>query len=152
MSRLPSSSGKACLISKRAAEHWLPRVDGSAREGSQHSPNMWAPSIVGYGSYRYTAGFAIRARQLVVYLVAERDRQKFLLSSLASTISASLVCTSRSWLISTSRSSSNSSPARSQRQAARQVAQRRSNPSLEPTSHGARFGSNVYNDQRRCGD
>src|SRR5687768_3450803 len=58
---------------------------------TRHSPKMWAPSIVGYGSYRYTAGFAIRARQLVVYLVAERDRQKFLLSSLASTISASLV-------------------------------------------------------------
>ena len=51
------------------------------------------PSIVGYGSYRYTyesgrtgeaplAGFAIRGRQLVVCLVAEGDRQKFLLSKL----------------------------------------------------------------------
>ena len=60
---------------------------------TQHSPKMWGPSIVGYGSYRYTyesgrtgeaplAGFAIRGRQLVVYLVAEGDRQKFLLSKL----------------------------------------------------------------------
>ena len=54
---------------------------------------MWGASIVGYGSYRYTyesgrtgeaplTGFAIRGRQLVVYLVAEGDRQKFLLSKL----------------------------------------------------------------------
>jgi Domain of unknown function (DU1801) len=61
---------------------------------TQHSPKMWGPSIVGYGSYRYTyesgrtgeaplAGFAIRGRQLVVYLVAEGDRQKFLLSKLS---------------------------------------------------------------------
>src|SRR4030095_12703885 len=60
---------------------------------TQHSPKMWGPSIVGYGSYRYTyesgrtgeaplAGFAIRGRQLVVYLDAEGDRQKFLLSKL----------------------------------------------------------------------
>jgi hypothetical protein len=60
---------------------------------TQDSAKMWGPSIVGYGSYRYTyesgrtgeaslAGFAIRGRQLVVYLVAEGDRQKFLLSKL----------------------------------------------------------------------
>lgn len=45
-------------------------------------PRMWGPSIVGYGSYRYTyesgrsgemplAAFAIRGRELVVYLVCE---------------------------------------------------------------------------------
>src|SRR5215210_5036357 len=60
---------------------------------TQQSPRMWGPSIVGYGSYRYTyesgrtgeaplTGFAIRGRQLVVYLVAEGDVQKFLLSKL----------------------------------------------------------------------
>ena len=54
---------------------------------------MWGPSIVGYGSYRYTyesgrtgeaplAGFAIRGRELVVYLVAEGDKQRSLLSKL----------------------------------------------------------------------
>ena len=54
---------------------------------------MWGPSIVGYGSYRYTyesgrtgeaplAGFAIRGRELVVYMLAEGDRQKSLLSKL----------------------------------------------------------------------
>jgi hypothetical protein len=58
-----------------------------------HSPRMWGPSIVGYGSYRYTyesgrtgeaplAGFAIRGRELVVYLVAETEKQRSLLSKL----------------------------------------------------------------------
>jgi Domain of unknown function (DU1801) len=60
---------------------------------TQQSPRMWGPSIVGYGSYRYTyesgrsgesplAGFAIRGRELVVYLDVEEDRQKSLLSKL----------------------------------------------------------------------
>ncbi len=54
---------------------------------------MWGPSIVGYGSYRYTyesgrtgeaplACFAIRGRELVVYLVAEGQEQRSLLSKL----------------------------------------------------------------------
>ncbi len=45
-------------------------------------PTMWGPSIVGHGAYRYTyesgrtgeaplAGFAIRGRELVVYLDCE---------------------------------------------------------------------------------
>jgi hypothetical protein len=56
----------------------------------QH-PKMWGPSIVGYGSYQYAydsgrtgeaplAGFAIRGRELVVYLLAEGEKQKSLLS------------------------------------------------------------------------
>jgi hypothetical protein len=59
----------------------------------RHSPRMWGPSIVGYGSYRYTyesgrtgeaplAGFAIRGRELVVYVVAEGEEQRSLLSRL----------------------------------------------------------------------
>jgi len=46
------------------------------------TPKMWGPSIVGYGSYRYTyesgrtgeaplAGFAIRGREICVYLDCE---------------------------------------------------------------------------------
>ncbi|OBP14874.1 hypothetical protein A5320_14275 [Rheinheimera sp. SA_1] len=49
---------------------------------TQHAPKMWGPSIVGFDSYRYTydsgrsgeaplAGFAIRGRELVVYLSCE---------------------------------------------------------------------------------
>jgi len=58
-----------------------------------HPPKMWGPSIVGYGSYRYTyesgrtgeaplTGFAIRGRELVVYLKAEGEEQRSLLSKL----------------------------------------------------------------------
>ena len=60
---------------------------------TRQSPRMWGPSIVGYGSYRYTyesghtgeaplTGFAIRGGELVVYLVAEGGKQKSLLSRL----------------------------------------------------------------------
>ena len=60
---------------------------------TQQPPKMWGPSIVGFGSYRYTyesghsgeaplAGFAIRGRELVIYLAAEKDEQKTLLSKL----------------------------------------------------------------------
>ncbi len=54
---------------------------------------MWGPSIVGYGSYRYTyesgrtgeapvAGFAIRGREIVLYIVTEGETQTSLLSKL----------------------------------------------------------------------
>jgi len=60
---------------------------------TRHSPRMWGPSIVGYGSYRYTyasgrtgeaplAAFAIRGRELVVYLSVEGEEQQSLLSRL----------------------------------------------------------------------
>ena len=57
------------------------------------APRMWGPSIVGYGSYRYTyesgrtgeaplTGFAIRGRELVVYLSCDEEAQAALLSRL----------------------------------------------------------------------
>lgn len=60
---------------------------------TRQPPKMWGPSIVGYGSYRYTyesgrsgeaplTGFAIRGRELVIYLVADSKEQKSLLSKL----------------------------------------------------------------------
>jgi len=60
---------------------------------TRQEPKMWGPSIVGFGSYRYTyesgrtgeaplAGFAIRGRDLVIYLDAESDEQKALRSRL----------------------------------------------------------------------
>jgi hypothetical protein len=60
---------------------------------TRHSPKMWGPSIVGYGAYRYTyesgrtgeaplVGFAIRGRELVVYVLAEGQEQRTLLSKL----------------------------------------------------------------------
>jgi hypothetical protein len=63
------------------------------RRITRQPPRMWGPSIVGHGSYRYTyesgrtgeaplAGFAIRGRELVVYLMAEGEEQRSLLSKL----------------------------------------------------------------------
>jgi hypothetical protein len=63
------------------------------RRVTKQRPKMWGPSIVGYGSYRYTyesgrsgemclTGFAIRGRELVVYLLAESEAQKALRSKL----------------------------------------------------------------------
>jgi hypothetical protein len=60
---------------------------------TRHPPRMWGPSIVGFGSYRYTyesghtgeapvTGFAIRGRELVIYLLAEKPGQKALRSRL----------------------------------------------------------------------
>ena len=60
---------------------------------TRQSPRMWGPSIVGFGSYRYTyesgrtgeaplASFAIRGRDLVVYVMPEGKQQKGLLSKL----------------------------------------------------------------------
>src|SRR5262245_48217755 len=61
------------------------------RKLTRKAPKMWGPSMVGYGSQQYTyesgrtgemplACFAIRGRDLVVYLYAEGTRQKALLS------------------------------------------------------------------------
>ncbi|WP_438480268.1 DUF1801 domain-containing protein [Oleiharenicola lentus] len=58
---------------------------------TRQEPKMWGPSIVGYGSYKYTyesgrtgeaplAGFAIRGRELVLYLMVEGASQQALLS------------------------------------------------------------------------
>ena len=60
---------------------------------TRKTPRMWGPSIVGYGAHRYTyesgrtgeaplAAFAIRGRELVVYVSAEGKKQRSLLSKL----------------------------------------------------------------------
>ena len=63
------------------------------RKVTRQSPKMWGPSIVGFGSYRYRyasgrtgeaplAAFAIRGRDLVVYLLVEGEEQRSLLTRL----------------------------------------------------------------------
>lgn len=60
---------------------------------TRQAPRMWGPSIVGYGSYSYRyesgrtgeaclTGFAIRGKELVVYLVGESPGQPELLAQL----------------------------------------------------------------------
>lgn len=61
------------------------------RKVTRKPPQMWGPSIVGFGSYKYTyetgrsgeaplTGFAIRGRDLVVYVMAQGPEQKALLA------------------------------------------------------------------------
>jgi hypothetical protein len=92
----PTDASVADYIASRASEQQ--RTDCTelmALLGSitQQPPKMWGPSIVGFGSYRYTyesghsgeaplAAFAIRGRELVIYLMPEQDEQKSLLSKL----------------------------------------------------------------------
>lgn len=56
-------------------------------------PRMWGPSIVGYGKYTYTydsghsgdsclVGFAVRGRELVIYISAETPEQAARLAKL----------------------------------------------------------------------
>jgi len=60
---------------------------------TKQQPMMWGPSMVGYGSYHYRyetghsgdaflAGFAVRGRELVVYLMADSPKQVDLLAKL----------------------------------------------------------------------
>ena len=60
---------------------------------TKQQPKMWGPSIVGYGSYSYKyesgrtgesclTGFAVRGKELVVYLVAESADQQARLAKL----------------------------------------------------------------------
>jgi hypothetical protein len=63
------------------------------KKATRQQPKMWGPSIVGFGSFSYTyesghsgeaplAGFAIRGRDLVVYLAPGQEGQKSLLTRL----------------------------------------------------------------------
>ena len=63
------------------------------KRATKEMPKMWGPSIVGYGLYKYTyesgrtgemcrTGFAIRGKELVLYLVSEGAEQQELLSRL----------------------------------------------------------------------
>ncbi|HEY0152833.1 MAG TPA: DUF1801 domain-containing protein [Longimicrobium sp.] len=92
----PTGASVEEYIASRASEPQradCEELDTLLRRITGQEPRMWGPSIVGYGSYRYTyesgrtgeaplAGFAIRGRDLVVYLSAEEDEQKALLSRL----------------------------------------------------------------------
>ena len=60
---------------------------------TRQPPKMWGPSIVGFGSYRYTydsgrtgesplAGFAIRGRELVLYVSVDDEQQASLLTKI----------------------------------------------------------------------
>lgn len=92
----PTAASVAAYIDSRASEEQ--RADCAElmallKKITRQPAKMWGPSIVGYGVYHYTyesgrtgeaplAGFAIRGRELVVYLLAEGDKQAALLAKL----------------------------------------------------------------------
>ena len=92
----PTKASVADYIASRASGNQAAdsrKVIALLRKATGHQPKMWGPSIVGFGSYRYTyesgrtgeaplTGFAIRGREMVVYLMAEGEDGKALLEKL----------------------------------------------------------------------
>ena len=92
----PTGASVEDYIASRANEQQqadCKRLMALFRKITRQPAKMWGPSIVGHGTYRYTyesgrtgeaplAGFAIRGREVVVYLSFEGERQKALLAQL----------------------------------------------------------------------
>jgi hypothetical protein len=92
----PTGDSVAAYLASRAGPQQLADCKvlmAMCRRVTKQQPRMWGPSIVGYGSYTYRydsgrsgdaclAGFAIRGRELVVYLVAKSPEQVGLLARL----------------------------------------------------------------------
>lgn len=83
---LASRASGPLLDDARRLQALMSRVSGAP-------PVLWGSSIVGFGHYRYplaggrsgescATGFAVRGRELVIYLVAEAPEQAALLQGL----------------------------------------------------------------------
>lgn len=92
----PTAASVEDYLAARASEQQLAdcgRLMAMLKKVTGHAPKMWGPSIVGYGSYRYLyesgrsgeaplAGFAIRGRELVLYVLMDGEEQSLLLPKL----------------------------------------------------------------------
>ena len=92
----PTGASVADYIASRAKEQQhtdCRQLMALLKKITRQTPRMWGPSIVGYGSYTYTsesgrtseaplAAFAIRGRDLVVYLWPDAQEQRSLLAKL----------------------------------------------------------------------
>ena len=92
----PTDASVDAYLASRASPEQLAdckRIMAICKRVTKQQPMMWGPSIVGYGSYRYTyesghsgsaclTGFAVRGKDLVVYLVADKPEQVELLGKL----------------------------------------------------------------------
>lgn len=92
----PTAASVDAYLASRASPEQL--IDCQAlmaicKRVTKQSPKMWGPSIVGYGSYTYRydsghsgdaclVGFAVRGKELVVYLLADDDQQAARLAKL----------------------------------------------------------------------
>ena len=92
----PTGESVEAHLASRASSEQLAdckAIMAMCKRVTKQQPKMWGPSIVGYGSYTYTyasghsgdaclTGFAVRGKELVVYLIAEDTGQVELLAKL----------------------------------------------------------------------
>ena len=92
----PTGASVDAYLASRASPEQLTdckAIMAMCKRVTKHQPKMWGPSIVGYGSYTYRyesgrsgdaclTGFAVRGKELVVYLTAENPEQVDLLAKL----------------------------------------------------------------------
>ena len=92
----PTGASVDAYLARKASPEQLTdckAVMAMCKRVTKHHPKMWGPSIVGYGSYTYRyesghsgdaflAGFAVRGKELVVYLLAENTAHVDLLARL----------------------------------------------------------------------
>ena len=92
----PTDASVAEYLTARASPEQLSdckAIMAICSRATKQQAKMWGPSIVGYGSYTYPyssgrsgesclTGFAIRSKELVVYLMAQSPEQAKLLAKL----------------------------------------------------------------------
>ncbi len=92
----PTAASVDAYLASKASPEQLPdckAIMAMCKRVTKQQPKMWGPSIVGYGSYTYRyesghsgdaclTGFAVRGKELVVYLLAESPEQVALLAKL----------------------------------------------------------------------
>jgi hypothetical protein len=93
--RYTGASVDAYLASRASPEQLADckAIMAMCKRVTKQPPKMWGPSIVGFGSYKYTyesghsgeaalAAFAIRGKDLVVYILPDNPEQIALLAKL----------------------------------------------------------------------
>ena len=92
----PTAASVDAYLASRASPEQLAdctAIMAMCKRVTKQQPKMWGPSIVGYGSYNYKyesghsgdaclVGFAVRGRELVVYLIADSPKQVDLMTRL----------------------------------------------------------------------
>jgi hypothetical protein len=92
----PTGGSVDAYLASRASPEQLAdckAIMAMCKRVTKQQPRMWGPSIVGYGSYSYRyesghsgdaclTGFAVRGKELVVYVMAEAPKQVDLLAKL----------------------------------------------------------------------
>ena len=92
----PTGASVDAYLASRASPEQLAdckAIMAMCKRVTKQQPKMWGPTMVGYGSYTYRyesghsgdaflTGFAVRGRDLVVYLMAESPEQRALLAKL----------------------------------------------------------------------